>query len=322
METGSNQHREASIALCKNLFIALTYKCNAYCAKCMTRNHIHTGAEMDERTLDSIIDYLQTKDYRGLVSVGTGEPLLYPRLSSFIDQLFTINDDIHLRLLTNGMAMTATLPKSVFSSRSTIGVTFDAFNQRTLEGIQRGVDLDIVKQNVKDVVRLHGGDFIYLNYTLYKRNLGELLPFCQFAVENGIRKVYVTEIKIYEGYENELGEERPQHDSRFFDTISEAKQLLKRHEISTHGICRENFVQHVGCFRNGTAAPVIDVDGAVSLCSGREDVHIGNICDSNIDEKYERFVAHIHDDNKWCRLCHDHVLPNGNYRLPSTIIKR
>ena len=32
----------------KNLFIALTYRCNAFCKKCMTRYHINKDIEMSK----------------------------------------------------------------------------------------------------------------------------------------------------------------------------------------------------------------------------------------------------------------------------------
>ena len=56
----------------KNLFVALTYRCNAFCKKCMTRYHVNRDIEMPPEIIDKIADLLRLRRYEGVISVGSG----------------------------------------------------------------------------------------------------------------------------------------------------------------------------------------------------------------------------------------------------------
>ncbi|MBQ8781144.1 MAG: radical SAM protein [Oscillospiraceae bacterium] len=303
----------------KNIFVALTYRCNAYCKKCMTRYHVNVNNEMDQQMLDHVLDYLKYRDYRGLISVGTGEPLLYERLEYFVTELLGINDDVRLRLLTNGMALNEDTPEIIFDSRCTIGVTFDAFCQHTLNAVQKGVDIEKVKSNVAAAAEKYGGDRFYLNYTLYNNNILEFIPFCKFAIENKIKELYLTELKVYSGYESILDGYKLQRTSELDNILGQAADLLRENGISADGIDINKSHSRSKCYLGNKASPIIDVDGSVTLCSGREDVYVGYIYDENIDEKYEAFLKEIKTKEDWCSFCHNKVLEDGTYRLPETI---
>jgi len=77
----------------KNIYIALTYKCNAECQKCLTRHHINRESEMSPRMIDVICAKLSDANYQGMVSVGSGEPILYPYLEHFIEEILSMNDN-------------------------------------------------------------------------------------------------------------------------------------------------------------------------------------------------------------------------------------
>lgn len=304
-----------------NIFVALTYKCNAYCTKCMTRHHVNKGIEMDEEMVKRLIYLLKVNDYTGLISVGTGEALLYPGIKPFISSVLDVNSKIRLRILTNGMLLDAEQAE-LFHHRCLWGVTMDAFNQDSLSMVQKGVDLERVKYNVAEVAKRYGGKSMYLNFTVYRTNVDEILPFVKFAVENGIYDIYLTELKVYKGFEKNLEGYDVIYDEHFKETLEEVKGYLDRKGISTRGVSLEQPVIRTDCYLKRKASPIIDVDGKVSLCSGREDIYVGNLLDHNIASKWQSFAEKVMKTNgKWCDKCHDRVCEDGTYSLPRTIRK-
>lgn len=306
----------------KNIFIALTYRCNAFCQKCMTRYHVNKNSEISKRLLNRIFYLLKRNDYHGLISVGTGEPMLYGDLEYFIDNILSINDSVKLRLLTNGMLLTPDTNPLFFNPRCKWGVTMDAFEQESLNGLQKGVDIEKVKYNINAIANKYGGSQLYLNFTVCQANIDQIMPFCKFAVENNITDIFMTELKLFTGYEDELNPYKLIHNSHFNEIICEAKDFLNSKGISTKGINFDKKEYRTQCYKRNIASPIIDVDGKVSFCSGREDIYVGNIMDLNIETKWTTYSDKVNCTNgKWCELCYDRKLLNGTYRLPNTIRK-
>lgn len=304
----------------KNIFIALTYKCNAFCKKCMTRFHENNKIEISEEILQKFYTLLKKNQYKGTISIGTGEPLLYDGIVKFVSNVLNVNDIIRLRLLTNGMLLSVENNPILFNNRCIWGVTFDAFNQATLQGVQKGVDIEKVKSNVRNVAMKYGGSRIYLNFTVYQSNIEEILPFCMFAVENGINQIYLTELKVFNGYEDILKPYVLKKDDYFYNEILNVKKYLDKKGISTKGINFDKTEYKCECFKHNIASPIIDVNGSVSFCSGREDIYVGNITDYNIEKKWSSFMNKVAStQGKWCYKCYDRSLENGIYRLPNTI---
>lgn len=304
----------------KNIFVALTYKCNAYCTKCMTRHHKNKNTEIDEEKLNRLYDLLTKNNYKGLVSVGSGEPLLYPDIKSFMANILEINSEVRLRLLTNGMPLNPD-DSSLFDKRCIWGITMDAYTQQSLLGLQKGVDIERVKYNVSTAAKRYSSSNMYLNFTVYRTNVDEILPFIEFAVRNGIYEIYLTELKVYTGFEKKLENYSVIYDGHFIDTLKEAKRYLEVRGISTRGIPLDQPIYRNECYKRNVASPIIDVDGSVSFCSGREDIYVGNILDSDIESKWRAFAPKISRTNgKWCEKCHDRIYPDGTYSLPKTIL--
>lgn len=304
----------------KNLFVALTYRCNVFCKKCMTRYHVNHGIEMPPEMIDKIVDLLRLHQYEGVISVGSGEPLLYPHFSYFLQSVLAVNDRISLRILSNGKLLDSGLPAQYFDPRCKWGVTMDAFTQEGLLEFQSGLEIERVKRNIAQIVRRHGKDCLYLNYTLHNKNHRELIDFCKFAVDLGVAEVYATELKIYEGYEDRLRTYQLKDTPELRDSLTCSANILEAGGISGDGIQIDRNCWELGCFLRRKASPIIDVDGAVTFCSGREDAVIGNICDLNIEavwaDMFGRLARH---PEHWCRFCHGKPLNNGSYTLPKTI---
>lgn len=306
----------------KNIFIALTYKCNAFCKKCMTRYHINKEIEMTTEILNRIFMLLNSNSYSGWISVGTGEPLLFTDFEYFVKNILEVNNKIRLRLLTNGMLLEVDSPNIVFDERIKWGITMDAFNQTTLLDLQKGVDIEKVKYNISSVSKKYGGSHLYLNFTVTEDNIEEILPFCKFAIANNIHDIYLTELKIFSGYEKDLANHRVIYDEYLFGKLDEVKNYLNDNDVSTLGINVGKKSIHSHCYLKRTASPMIDVTGDVSFCSGREDIIIGNILDDNIQETWHKFVEKVQSkETKWCDYCYDKMNNDGIYFLPKTIRK-
>lgn len=306
----------------KNIFIALTYQCNAFCKKCMTRYHINLHKTMSRKTLDNFLHLLKKNNFQGVVSVGSGEPLLYNDIEYFVQELLKINSSIRLRILTNGMALNKKLPVELFSGRCKIGVTFDAFYQESLAEVQKGVDIEQVKYNVSHLAQKYGGDCFYLNYTIYRNNINQLVPFCQFGLKNKINEIYATELKVFTGYELDLKDVSVICDDTLSTTIQKARELLEHNSVNSKGIDIFRSSYRSACYLRNLASPIVDVDGNVAFCSGREDMYVGNIEQENISDLWNDYMKKICCCNEsWCSLCYDRQQQNGTYRLPATIRK-
>ena len=304
----------------KNLFLNLTYKCNAFCKKCMTRYHQKKNLDMDINLLKYVISKLKFHNYSNLISMGCGEPLLYTHCSEAIQGLLEINDSVRLRILTNGMALSSDLPEFYFDKRVTWGVTVDGFTQNDLHNIQQGVNIELVKENIRKIVSKYGADSIYLNYTLYSTNYDSLVEFYKFAVSLSIKDVYVTRLRVFEGYETRLQGLNVVDNEHLYRIKKKVNQIAGCAGIKIKGIDKKDDAFEKYCFKRNGTMPIIDVDGSLSFCCGREDVIIGNICDSDIEVKWENMLNRLNNEASiWCNKCRNCALPNGSYCLPKTI---
>lgn len=303
-----------------NIFLVLTYRCNAFCKKCMTRYYFKRNQEMPLDLMNFILDMMKSADYEGCVSVGSGEPLLYSNLDKLICGVLDINQDSTMRILSNGMLFRDDLPIAFFNRRCKWGITFDGFSKGTLTDMQYGVDTEVVKNNVTAVVKKYGPDCLYLNYTLHQKNYQELPDFCAFAANLGVKEVYSTELLVFEGYEKRLSSYAIQKTPEVHEAYQRAWEVLSAKGISTKGVIECDGSNKFACFKKNMASPIIDVDGAVTFCNGHEDVELGNIRDADIVERWEAFYDGLcNNPLGWCSKCHSKKLSNGLYGLPKTV---
>jgi len=302
----------------KNIFISLSYVCNAYCEKCMTRHHINKDKEMDIATIDLIAQKLKENNYTGCISVGTGEPLLYKNIGHFIEKMLNINDKIRLRILTNGKSLETEVPSIIHNPRCTIGITLDGFVQTDLEGLQQGIDIEKVKNNIKDYINKYGENNIYLNYTLNRKNYKSLIDFCKFAISLNVKEVYVTPLKVFEGFEEKIGDYVFKYTQEQNEILKKSKFLLELYDIKCGGFENKNDIRY-GCFLKNYESPVIDVTGDVSFCCGREDIIVANIKEQEFDEKWQTIYNLLSRKNDWCQYCGNNIKQNGTYALPKVI---
>ena len=291
----------------KGLFVALTYKCTAVCKKCITRYHKFVNKEMMYDTMDSLIKFLEEINYSGVINLGSGEPLIYPYIEEFLDRVLAINEKVNIRLLTNGVLFNyEKCKKWIGNERVTFGVTFDGFYQEELEGLQHGVDIEKVKQQIKSISLNEKKLNIYLNYTVHKKNKPSISDFVKFASEVGIQEVYFTNLKKIGGVE------------AIIDTVILSKNDMELLNKELLNLCKEypkikiyipetDVKENWFCWKKGKANPIIDIDGTVTFCVGREDGYVGNIVDEDLLTKWEHKYTELEQDvqcaKRWCKQC-------------------
>lgn len=295
----------------KSMFITLTNRCNAHCKKCITRYARNRNSSMPTDIYNHVIDLLKKYNYKGYINCGTGETLLFDKLSHFITCILQ-NTSASLRILTNGMALYPNLPDFFFDDRITWGVTLDGFNNKELDSLQQGVDLETVKQNIAEAHKKGRNNNLYLNYTLHSGNFCSLKNYIDFANQNEIPELYCTELKIYENFENLDSYRLKEAQRKELEEFEEYAKKLNFKKVY-FGTSKTKKIKDK-CYLKGNIYPIIDLDGSLSFCYGQEDKIIGNIMDNDIFEKWYVFQSKlINDENiNWCNNC-SFKINNENY---------
>jgi hypothetical protein len=221
------------------------------------------------------------------------------------------------------MLFNSDLPKFLFDERITWGVTLDGFINNDLKNLQTGIDLDIVKANIINICNKYGANKMYLNYTLNEQNFYSLKNFIDFADFNGIKNLYLTEMKIFSGFKNTLEEYKFNHSkngSQLKDLEKYARSLNFKHVYFGTILTKKGYSR---CYEDNNFNPIIDIDGSVSFCYGREEKIIGNIEEKNIYEKWLKLLkvlqTNINGGNKWCANCCTKTADDGYFPISSKI---
>ena len=105
----------------KNLFIALTYQCNAFCEKCITRYNRFRNQSMTQENCHRLVDFLIENAYSGTINLGSGESLTYEYLPYFVENILKYLPNVRFRILSNGMIFSSKLPKILDEKLDKIG---------------------------------------------------------------------------------------------------------------------------------------------------------------------------------------------------------
>lgn len=290
----------------KNLFIALTYQCNAFCEKCITRYNRFRNQSMTQENCHRLVKFLIENNYSGTINLGSGESLTYKFLPYFVEALLRNLPDIKFRILSNGMLLSSKLQTFFFSPRITWGITFDGFDNSELVDLQKGVDVETVKSNIESVCNAGFSRNLYLNYTMNNRNIKSLKAYIDFANEMNIPRLFTTEMKIYEGFKHL---DKYRLSERDIENIKELNNYAK--SLNFESVYFDKIeTQHDRdkCFvKKGFVSPIIDMDCSVAFCYGQEDKLLGSIFNPNTIEKWNSLIENLRKDNLkaeiWCQKC-------------------
>ena len=287
-----SEGKNLTVWKCRSIFLNLTNICNVRCKKCITFRVIRKRGELSKDMLFSIFHLLQVHQFNGIVRCGLGENLIYSYLDDLINYVYENTVNYRIDLLTNGLAFP--LDKESYYSNKKIrwGVTLDGMTQSDIQGLQSGLDVELVKKNLYQIKLKYPACNMYLNYTLTNKNLGHLPEFIRMAVELNIEQIYVTPLKIFKNHHTDfLSKYIPDlFLSSTMSIFSKIRDLADQNGIRLH---LPGTFQAIPCSISGNYSPIIDIDGMVSFCSGQENIRIGNITDYNIAAIWEIGRAHV-----------------------------
>lgn len=293
---------------CRTIFVTLTYKCNVFCEKCATRRSPDCNKSMPQEILNRVIEQIKINNYQNNIALGTGETLLYENLSYFIENILDINEKITIRILTNGKAFKLPLPIIYFDPRVQWIVTMDGFYQSDLDNLQYSQDIEAVKENLKELVKNGYGNNLLFNYTLNAENVKHLLEYVKFAQELNIKKIYVTQLKVFREFEEKLHQyDINVEDSMFKKLIKEVQQFSDKNDLNVF-LPDFNRPLKERCWEKGILSPTINYNGNISFCSGREDAVIANISDPDYLNKWQNmlnFLSKSKNSSFWCKQCYN-----------------
>lgn len=306
----------------KNLFIALTYQCNAFCEKCITRYNRFRNQSMTQENCHRLVDFLIENAYSGTINLGSGESLTYEYLPYFVENILKYLPNVRFRILSNGMIFSSKLPKIFFSPRITWGITFDGFDNSELENLQKGVDVEVVKRNIESVCNAGFSQNLYLNYTMNNRNIKSMKAYIDFASKLNIPRLFTTEMKIYEGFKYLDRYRLSENDIK---SINELKKYAESLSFETVYFDKtEGQYDKVKCFlKKGLVSPIIDMDCSLAFCYGQEDKLLGNIFDLKTIEKWNFLVETFRGDNlkaeNWCKKCLSKKTDSEYFSVPISL---
>ena len=306
----------------KNIFVVLTYRCNAFCQKCITRYNRFRDQSMQNEDCVRLANLFVENHYAGTINMGSGESLLHSELPNFVDRILNGSPNVSFRILSNGKLFSFLLPKVLFDPRVNWGITLDGFCNADLVGLQQGVDIDVVKKNIESVCNAGFSGNLYLNYTLNRQNVNSLKAYIDFACGLGIPDLYVTEMKVFKKFENL---DRYRISAKDREMAIEMLEYAKTLPFRTVGSDLDrDLTLPRKCFkRKENVSPIIDLNGMVTFCSGQEDAFIGNVFDPNTlskwNDMFEKMISDAHASVKWCSRCFAKIDNDGYFSVPLSL---
>ncbi len=273
---------------CKSIFLNLTNFCNVRCKKCISLKVIRKRGELSKEILIKILNLFESHHFCGLIRCGVGENLIYSHLDYLMGQLFDVKKKFRFDILTNGLAFP--LDKEFYYTNPSVrwGVTLDGMTQDDIKGLQSGLDVELVKKKLFQIKKRYPTCNMYLNYTLHNNNLNHLIDFIKMGIDLNVNQIFVTPLKVFENHYTEfLSKYIPNLSlSSTISLFSEVKKIANQYCLKLN--LPGNTPAPIPCALSGNYSPIIDIDGMVSFCSGRENVKIGNITNSAIDSIWSK----------------------------------
>lgn len=159
--------------------ISLTNKCNLRCSYCYER-HLNTEyGNLDEKTADKIIDFINKRGDAGTVYLFGGEPLLYKDLvKKFIENIKAAP----FVITTNGTLLDEEFIKWCAERKVIINMSHDGS-----KCAERGADRELLDKNLKTLLKYQPETLVQLVYT--KENMKDLYTNVMYLKNLGVKKV-------------------------------------------------------------------------------------------------------------------------------------
>ena len=280
------------------LQIEPTTYCNLQCKMCIRSEKVITPVHMTEPVFKHAMNKLTPLR---VVFAGTGEPLLNPIISEFVD--YCTRKSIPSLMSTN-LSMDVEPAIAVLKAGlATLYISLDAPNRDTYAAVRGNGDyFDKITANIRELVSRPGKKYdIRLAYVIMKENMNGIVDFIELAKSLGISSVYFQVLQT-EG----MTEERRKGLLEDFN-FTELKKLMKNGIITAKKFkITTNLIELLDGFNslmdiyNRTTLPslgsscilpwlqmFINVMGDVSPCCAlttNGDIKTGNVIDNSRHE--------------------------------------
>ncbi|HHQ4624437.1 TPA: radical SAM protein [Aeromonas veronii] len=303
------------------VFLNLTTRCNLKCAKCWRSQVWGKGQDIERDVLDKFMDSFS--NYKGRIIVGSGENLICQHLEDFID--WVNENEIDATILTTALKFDKFLDKEKFFTKNIQwGVTMDGYLQHQVIPIQKGMNIERVKKNLEIIKGKYKNANFYINYTHTKLNLEDTIHLIDFASSLNINKFYITQLKLFEGLDDSITKEIKNNFDcdEFKKVMSNAEDVAKKKGIYLYAPLTQRERKCFDC-KDKKFSQIIDVNGDISFCYGRDDEIIGNILDDNGERIWDvhlnKLLSNPEKQKKWCSLCHaTKTNENGYFYIPKS----
>src|SRR5690606_5743717 len=180
----------------RNLRISLTAACNYACTYCVP-NGKRLVAAQNELSADAMargVAYLIEAAGIERLRITGGEPLVSPRLESFLRQVsqLGLND---ISLTTNGQLLGRKLPLLVECGIRRLNVSLDTLDAAAFRAIARGGDLATVLSAL-DAAREAGMKIKINMVPLRGQNLDQVLPLLDYCLEHGFELRFIELMRM------------------------------------------------------------------------------------------------------------------------------
>jgi len=139
----------------RTIYWECTNKCNYRCLHCYSSSGLSCDRELSFTSVKKLIDELVKKGTEFL-SIGGGEPLLYPHIYRTID--YANKKGLTIEVTTNGSLLNKdTILKLKKSGLNFLQVSLDGISRKTYEKIRFGGTLSLVLKNIEAAAK----DFIF-----------------------------------------------------------------------------------------------------------------------------------------------------------------
>lgn len=302
----------------KTIFLNLTTRCNLKCAKCWRSSSWGKGDDIDSVTLQKFKELFY--NFQGTVIIGSGENLIAKHLDEYIR--WAVENKIKTTILTTGLKFDKFIENNLyFNPVIKWGVTLDGFTQDQVKDIQKGMVISRVKKNLFLIKDRYPNSNFYINVTHTKSNLIDTISFIELAKKLKINEVYFTQLKLFKDLDDSKTKNLRNdiNDVFFIEQIEKAKAFAKKNNIKIQAPLQQ---KERKCFENRTKisfTPIIDINGDVSFCYGRNDYIVGNIISNPEGWKIHlnTLLTNNSFQKEWCSQCHAHnKTEDGYFHIP------
>lgn len=162
-------------------YIHLTYRCNLSCTYCYNktiRKQLQQDLNLDEwkRIIDKIIPYAKRVVFTG------GECLLYEGIAELMHYIKSLNNEITIAVISNGMHNFEEIAKTkIFSCISELSLSCDSMHQ---EGERKGFNPSLFRANIEWVKNNAPNVSLSLSSVYTCRNRSEIERTKKFCYDN------------------------------------------------------------------------------------------------------------------------------------------